>query len=325
MLELRAEAARRLGCEVLPLDPETGYLCELRRGGRRLLLLGGFSPLNNAGASRIAEDKFHTALVLARDGFRVLPGARCLRSGRFLQEDFSSHTGLAPAERFAAEHGFPLVVKPNRGARGRHVSVVENHGELAAAVETVWQFDYLALVQPLVPGLDVRLDFLDDDYLFGYLRRPVRLQGDGTRALRELLAAADPRFRGESFERQLAGDPIWTAAVSRRGLGLDTVPAAGEVLDLSSPILNLNRLCVAERLPHPPPAWLDQGRRIGRALGLRHFGVDFKAESLGHDPRAATVVEVNSSPSLAQMARLGHYEEVIAAEMRVVGAMLDAI
>lgn len=322
VLSLRVEAARRLGCEVVPLDPETGYLCEIRRGARRLYLLGGFSPLNNAGASRIAEDKFFTALVLERAGLRVPPGARCLRAGRFLQEDFSSHLGLAPGRAFAAAHGYPLVVKPNRGARGRQVNVVAGDDELAAAVEAIWQHDYLALVQPLIAGLDVRLDFLDDDYLFGYVRRPVVLRGNGASRVSELLARADGRFRGETFARLLAGDPIWTAAAGRRGLDLDSVLAAGETLDLSSPILNLNRLCVAERLDRPAPAWLDHGRRIGRLLGLRHYGVDFKAASPDDDPRAATVLEVNASPSLARIAELGHREEALEAETRVVSAIL---
>ncbi|HEX9733357.1 MAG TPA: hypothetical protein VGG06_15410 [Thermoanaerobaculia bacterium] len=325
MLSLRAEAARRLGCEVVPLDPETGYLCELRRGARRLFLLGGFSPLNDAGASRIADDKFFTALALERAGFRVPPGERCLRPGRFLQEDFSSHLGLAPGRELAAAHGYPLVVKPNHGARGRQVTVVAGDGELAAAVEAIWQHDYLALVQPLVPGVDVRLDFLDEDYLFGYLRRPVVLRGDGTSAVRELLARADGRFCGAAFELRLAGDPIWTSAAARRGLDFGSVLAAGEVLDLGSPILNLNRLCVAERLDRPAPAWLDHGRRIGRLFGLRHYGVDFKAESPDADPDAATVLEVNSSPSLAQMALMGHHEEAMAAETRVVAAILDSV
>ena len=65
MLALRAEAARSLGCEVTLLDPETGYLCEIRHGTATHLLLGGFSPVNNACAARIALDKFHTLLSAA--------------------------------------------------------------------------------------------------------------------------------------------------------------------------------------------------------------------------------------------------------------------
>ncbi len=316
MIELRREAARRLGCELVSLDPETGYLYELRSGERRQLLLGGFSPLNNALAARIAEDKFHTGLVLGRAGLRVPSTVRCLRPGAFPEEDFSSHTGLAPAERFAAEHGFPLIVKPNRGARGRDIALVANLDELQAAVEQVWRLDYLALVQTPVPGMDVRLDLLDGEYLFGYTRRGVVLLGDGERSVRELLARSDPRFAGEGFEQGFAADPL------ARDVDLDAVPAKGTELDFRSPILNLNRLCHGEVLRHPPEGLLELARRAGREIALRHFGVDLKVADLDAPAEDAVVLEVNASPSLVHMARLGHREEAIAAEIRVVEAIL---
>ncbi len=323
MLALRVEAARGLGCEVEILDPETGYLCEIRRGARKVLLLGGFSPLNGVSAARIAEDKFHTGAILRRAGFRVLPAGRCLKPGRFRQEDFSSHTGFGPAEAFADEHGFPLVVKPNRGSRGRDVTVVRALDELRNAVEQIWRTDYLALVQPVADGLDVRLDFLDGEFLFGYLRRPVVLTGDSTSTLAELLARCDPRFSGEAFRRSLADEEIWNAR-TRGHLGLESVLDAGDVLDLATPILNLNRLCAAEIVRALPPGWLEAGRRSAATLGLRHCGIDFKAAGLASDPAAAVVLEVNAAPSLMQMSRMGFYDETLAAETRVVEAILEA-
>ena len=329
MLRLRAEAARRRGCEVELLDAETGYLVEIRRGARRQVLLGGFSPLNPALAARLAEDKFHTALLLGRAGFQVPPAARCLKPGRFTDEDFSTHTGLTAARRLADEHAFPLVVKPNRGARGRDVLLAEDLPALEDAVRRIWENDYLALVQPRIDGVDVRLDFLDDTYLFGYLRRPLVLTGDGQRSLRKLFVDADPRFSGEDFERLLAEDPVWRRRrlagdgdLTTGGGDLTAVLPPGEVLDLGSAILNLNRLCIADFLPEPPKAWLDAGRAAGRVLGLRHFGVDFKTSGLDADPKTATVLEVNASPSLVQMSRRGFYEETLQAEMRVVEAIL---
>jgi cyanophycin synthetase len=316
MIELRREAARRLGCELISLDPETGYLFELRSGERRQLLLGGFSPMNNALAARIAEDKFHTGLVLGRAGLRVPSSVRCLRPGMFTEEDFSSHTGFEAAERFAAERGWPLIVKPNRGSRGRDIVLVEDQDALRAAVERVWRLDYLALVQTAVAGMDVRLDLLDGEYLFGYTRRGVVLVGDGARSVRDLLAASDPRFTGAGFEERFAVDSL------TRHADLDAVPSAGAELDFRTPILNLNRLCHGEILERPPEGLLDVARRAGRTIGLRHFGVDLKVADLEAPAAEAVVVEVNASPSLVHMARLGHREAAIAAEMRVVAALL---
>lgn len=317
---LRLEAARRLGYESEILDLETSYLFELRRGAQRRILLGAYAPINDASAARIATDKFHAGLVLARAGIPVPDTARCLVPGRYEDDAFLDHTGTAPGSAFAAASGFPVIVKPNRGARGRDVLLTEDDGALVEAIERVWRFDYLALVQRPAPGIDVRLDFLDDDFLFGYQRAPVQIVGDGDTTAGDLLGARDPRFATPAFQRQLGNDPIVDAALGGRDLG--SVLARGETITFATPIMNLNRLCVAERLVDPPAAWVEQGLRVGRAIGLRHFGVDFKTPGLDHDPTSAVVVDVNAFPSLVHMSRMGHYEAVIAAEMKVLAAAL---
>ncbi len=322
MVALRIEAARRLGYSITGLDDETGYLHEVRRGTKRVVLLGAFSPLNDANAARIATDKFHTATILRARGFRVPDGVRSLQPGRFTKESFPGHTGLDAARRFAQQHGFPLVVKPNHGARGRDILIVEDDRSLASAVEQVWLRDFLALTQEPVAGYDIRLDFLDDGFLFGYTRQPVHLEGDGEQTLRQLLAASDPRFADPGFLEGLEEDPIWTRVTTEKGVTLDDVASAGTLLRFDTPILNLNRLCVGERLTAPPKRWVEHGLAVGRALGLRHFGIDFKAVDIDTDPTEATVIEVNASPSLAHMSRMGHYEATVEAEMKIVAAAL---
>lgn len=323
-LDLRFEAARRLGCEVVRLDPATGYLNELRRGPTRRLLLGGLSPLNDAVAARIVGDKAHTLRALESRGFRVPRTVRCLKPGHFGSGDYAELEGLDPARRLAEAVGYPLVVKPNFGSRGIGISTVENEDQLQSAIESIWQRDYLALAQSPAAGFDLRIDFLDGEFLFGYTRQPVRLLGDGRRSVRELLADLDVRFTGDGFERHLAKDPIWQQTVAgRSGLGLDSIPAEGERLDFETPILNLNRLCVAERLETLDPAWHEAGLEIGRCFSLRHFGIDLKIQSLDQDPSEAVVIEVNSSPSLLHMARTGHFEAALEAETRLLAKVLD--
>lgn len=322
MVALRLEAARRLGCSIHPLDDETGYLNEIRQGDKRLVLLGAFSPLNNANAARIATDKCHAATILRHRGFRVPDGARALQPGRFPHESFPGHTGFEAAHRFAQRIGYPVVVKPNHGARGRDVVMAEDGAALEAAIEQVWRRDFLALIQEPIAGSDVRLDFANGEFVFGYTRQPVHLTGDGTRTLRQLLADTDARYADPLFQAGLAEDPIWTRITQQHGLTLDDLVTAGTTLDFDNPILNLNRLCVAQRVASPPQAWIDHGLAIGEALDLRHFGIDFKAEGIASDPAAATVIEVNASPSLAHMSRMGHYEATVEAEMTIVAAAL---
>ncbi len=323
---IRAEAVARLGFELEELDPETGYLYELRGRGKSRVMVIGLSPINDAGSARLAADKFYTALVLDRAGFKVPRCTRCLAPETFELSSFPQYTGLESARRFAGEHGFPLVVKPNRGSRGRDVTRVDNLSELEAAVETVWQRDYLALVQERVKGFDLRLDFLDGEYLLGYSRQPVVLTGDGKTSLGELLAAWDTRFVGEAFEASLETDPMWQNRVIAQGLTLTSVLPPEEQVALSEDILNLNRLCVATMVRQLPDAWLRHCVAIGRALQLRYFGIDFKVPDLdpklAGDPAAATVIEVNATPGLGQTYRRGETEVAIRAQMRLLETIL---
>ncbi|MEM1179259.1 MAG: hypothetical protein AAGM22_12995 [Acidobacteriota bacterium] len=325
LLQLRLAAARKLGCDVRLLDPETGFLYEITRGPKRRLLHGGLSPLNDAVAARVASDKHHTGLVLQSAGLRTPETARCLRPGHFRSSEFDDLTGLDPAFRFADEHPFPLIVKPNRGSRGVDITVVEDRRALETAVEQVWRRDYLALVQVPVDGMDVRIDLLDGDFLFGYLRRPLTLEGDGQSTVRELFERADSRFAGERFERSLEADDVWR----RYARPLDDVLGAGEELALKTPILNLNRLCEGIRIETLPTPWLEASRTVSRLFNLRHIGIDFKIRAvedpLALDPAEAAVIEVNASPSLAQMSRMGFAEEALAAEVRIVEQMLAAL
>ncbi|MBI4702668.1 MAG: hypothetical protein HY744_16220 [Deltaproteobacteria bacterium] len=320
---LQIEAARRLGLHATTLDPEFGYLFELAGGGRSITMLGGRSPLNDAVAARIAEDKHYTGLVLARRGFRTPGTERCLRPGYFLAGPCRDRAGTAPARRFAAEHGYPVVVKPNRQSHGREVALVRDLAELEAAIDRIWSIDYIALVQERIAGPDVRLDFLDGEYLLGYERVPLRVRGDGRATLRALLAREDPRYAGAEIWERAEVDPLWRERVIGRGYDAAGVLAAGVEIDFGADILNLNRWARAALLPEIPADWLEHGCAVGRALGLRHFGIDFKGARPGEDPRAAAVIEVNASPLLQAVYRSGHAEAAIAAQVKVLRAVMD--
>ncbi|MEM8959930.1 MAG: hypothetical protein AAGD38_00490 [Acidobacteriota bacterium] len=324
-LAVRLEAARRLGCEATSLDPDSGFLWSIHRGHSECLLLGGLSPLNTTLTARLAQDKSHTLLLARRAGFRTPESVRCLRPGTFTDARYPALIGTEPGLRFAETHGWPVVVKPNAGARGRDIALVHDADALTQAIEQIWQRDYLALVQTPAPGVDLRIDILDDKLLFAYRRRPVILHGNGTSTVRELLASADRRFADHERLMELTDDPLWIAS----GIALDQVLSTDREVDLSGVILNLNRLCIGERLLEVPARWIEHTKRVATVLGpgLRHYGIDWRIDSDDPehaDPERAVLLEINASPSLAHMATTEHREDAIAAEMRVVEALLDA-
>ncbi len=315
------QAAARLGIEAEVLDPELGFLLELRRGERRRLVLGSRTALDDAVAARVAKDKHYTVLLLERAGIRVPPTARCLSPRHPSLSEHRARAGFDAGLELADRVGYPVVVKPNRIGHGRGVQLVEDRRRLPTAVREVWELDAIALVQARVEGRDFRLDFLDGQLLVGYERRPLRVRGDGRRSLIELLIEKDPRFAEPERKHSLAEDPRWRGLLDRRGWTLSTVLKEGAALALDASLHDLEGLTTARLVEHVPEALRVLGARIGQALGLRHFGIDLRIESLDADPDTAIVVEVNGSPQLAPIHRLGHQEQAVRAQMRVLEAL----
>lgn len=330
MVSIIMQAADRLGLCCRLIDPEFGYLFELGDGHRSITFVGGQSPLNDAVAWRIAQDKFYTAMVLRDAGFAVPESVRCIRPGYFRHADCGANAGWEPGLQFARSQGFPVVVKPNRMALGRDVAVVFKEAELVEAVERAWEGDYMALVQSVVPGVDLRVDLLDGHVMAAYTRRPVVLEGDGHATIAELLARASDRYGDERYRARLMGDAQWVRLVLERGWDLDTVLPAGTRLDFGGTVLNLNRWAVADMVDELAPSWLELCRRIANVMRLRHLGIDLKVPAsvdvrrLDRTPVAeATVIEVNASPSVAQMYESGRAEEAVQAEMLVLRAVFE--
>jgi len=321
------EAAERLGLTARIVDPEFGYLWELEwPDGARRTLIGAKTPVNDASAAQICGDKHYCGLVLERTGFGVPETVRCLSPVYFARGEYADRTGPAPGVAFAARAGYPLVVKPNKLSHGRSVRFVESEPELLAAIDEVFERDTIALVQRPATGREFRLDFLDGDFLVGYERAPLVVEGDGRRTLAELLAAIDARFDDAESRDTRRAEIASTEAFGERaaadpGFGFDAVLAPGERLDFARGVLNLNRCATGRVLASVPEPWLAWARRLGDALSLRLLGVDLRVASLDADPDTATIIEVNSAPLVNQIARMGHHELAVEAQRRVLAAL----
>jgi glutathione synthase/RimK-type ligase-like ATP-grasp enzyme len=331
IVRLALRAAEHLGYEARIVDPAYGYLFQVSDGRKQRYFVGGLSPLNDAVGARLAQDKFYTAMILAERGFRVTNGVRCIRPGYFKFEDFSDHSGVDAGIQHANRVGYPVIVKPNRMALGRDVVAVYDEPSLIEAIETVWKADYIALVQEVARGADVRLDFLDGSFLAGYRRRPVAILGDGRRDIRTLLCDLDRRFGDDDFFGRRRSEPLWEQIVTARGWDERSVLSLGEALSFENPVLNLNRWATAEVLDDVPDSWLRYCLSVAEVLHLRHFGLDLRVPVPGDgsgwkdaEPASSVIIEVNASPALVQLHELGYRQKAIHGQARVLRALFEA-
>ncbi|MEO0651018.1 MAG: hypothetical protein AAFZ65_10095 [Planctomycetota bacterium] len=314
-VELMFEAAARLGWRTRLIDPTFGYLWEVELpDGRRRTMVGAKTPINDASAAQVASDKDYCARVLHEEGYPVPHSVRALSPKFFQGTEYADRSGPKRALDLAAREGFPLIVKPNRMSHGRLVRVVRCESDLIAALEQVWELDRIALVQEFVEGRELRLDLLDGQPVACYERRALELVGDGQSTEAELLAALDRRFR----------DPRALLRAEADGLKPGNILEAGATRRLESGVHNLNRSATATLLPTPPERWRAWGARIAERLGLRLAGIDLRIEGDGDpydlDPAAAVVLEVNGTPLLTQLARMGHRELAIDTQARILVA-----
>ena len=167
---LRAAAETR-GWEVT-LHPDGAFAgrIALPDGTSRFFVRSSFD-INRSGATQVARDKALTKFYLDRMGYPVLAG-RTFFSAR-LARQIESDRDAAAARAYAAELGFPVMVKVNSGSGGKGIERVVSADEMDDALTRVFQLDDVVLIEPYVHGLrDYRLLVLEDEMLLAYERRP---------------------------------------------------------------------------------------------------------------------------------------------------------
>jgi len=261
--------------------------------GHRALLCDETVPQSTSRVGqRIAGDKAATDALLAQLG--------CPTPGSRLCPDADD------AVRAAEEIGYPVVVKPRDGSKGRHVAVGLAD---AAEVRAAWQraVDGGAggvLVQRVVPGDDHRLLVVDGRLVAAARREPASVTGDGASSVRALVDALnrDPR-RGRGYDRlmeQVDLDHEALAQLHAQGLSPDAVPAAGRRVRLRA-TANVSRggtaVDVTGRV-HPDNRAIAE--RVARLVGLDVAGIDFQSPDIARPwhENGAAILEVNSNPGL---------------------------
>lgn len=281
-----AEAHRR-GIPVMRLDDRS--LVQLGWGRKQQRIRASITGRTSFIGVDTASDKDLTKTLLAKSGVPVPRGA-VVRT---------VEAALAEAARLVG----PVVVKPLDGNHGRGVTTNLAHPEAVRRA-----FDLAAQVSPRVvveqhfQGNDHRMLVVGGELVAVAERVPAHVIGDGMRTIGELIGEVnrDPR-RGDGHEQVLTRirtDAPLLARLASRGLDLESVPAAGQIVVLCDTANLSTGGTAVDRTDdvHPDNACI--AVRAALTLGLDVAGIDFVCPDISRSVRetGGGVVEVNAAP-----------------------------
>lgn len=264
--------------------PVVGWCAWLALRHRGATVFTAANPGIGAGGGLVGESKSEILAGLAGAGDAV--AAWTLVRAGVIEER------LAVVTAFAAQHGWPVVLKPDVGERGAGVVIARDETAARFAVET----EPKALIaQRYVPGVEygvfyVRMPGADRGGIFAVTdKRMVHVTGDGRRTLEELILADDRAVcMGRFFLKKFAAR-------------LDDVPATGEPVTLTELGTHCRGAVFLDGAELITPALEAAVERVSRAFDGFYFGrYDVRTKSAEAFRRGEfTVIELNGLTSEA--------------------------
>ena len=206
------------------------------------------------------------------------------------------------ALKAAAKIGFPLVVKPVKGKKGRGISVgLVQPDEIEQAFYLAHKSGADVLVEKFVPGLDYRLLVVGGQVVAAVHRRPPCIIGDGQSTVASLIDAENENPYRDGFRGfRIVKDEEVMRHLQLLGLSLEDVPGRGQEVRLRT-AANVSTgglpVDVTDQV-HPDNRVMAEKASLG--VGLDVAGIDFITPDISqpYHEIGGAIVEINARPGL---------------------------
>lgn len=240
-------------------------------------------------------------------------------------------TAVEDAVAFAESMGYPVVVKPQKGRKGRGVVTdIGDEHELREAIAALGGSDRQSVpfvVERHLKGQDYRIYVAYGEVVSVVLRRPASVIGDGRRTVAELVAAKNA-LRLQSTHtrtRLMKADASAERMLRRQSLNWTSVVEPGREVVLASAANISQGGDSIEVIDETHPSLLEAAVGSVRAIpGLNQAGVDFLMpdHTRDVDGQGGGVCEINALASLmaSQAPFLGPTQPVAARVVELAAA-----
>jgi cyanophycin synthetase len=285
-----AKCAKRRGIPWASL-PKCTYI-QLGQGRHKTIMSASESSHTSSMGVRVAKKKQIANPILAAAGLPV--------SAQQTVE------GLDDAVVSAKSIGYPVVIKPADGKKGRGVTVgIANESQVRDAVRKAQNIARRIVIESVISGEEYRLLVINGQFCAAAKRRPAHVKGDGISTVRQLIGRAN-----QNPERQRGGhtnlyplrmDQETLTCLAEQGLSLDAVPEPGQMALLRR-VSNVSQggdTVDVTDLVHPSVR--DIAQRAASVLGLDVCGVDYITTDITCPQWevGGAICEVNSRPGLS--------------------------
>ena len=288
---LLAEELVRRGVTVEHLNtftPGDAFLA-LRLGAHVEHVYGTRSGRTASTADYACKDKYTAKRFLARAGLCVPRG------------EMFACADMERIEAYAAELGFPCVLKRHDGSRGELVFVGVNSPEQCRAIlERHFADRRFVLVEELCRGREFRFFATRTGTVGVVWREPAGVVGDGQRSVRQLI---DDKNAGRAPKFRIKLDELSEELLAGQGLAYESVPASGQPVRLRG---NSNASTGGDSRDVTDECHPDFKRLAARAVAavpdLLYAGVDIMIEQDIHQAPVVgrwAVLEINSNPGIS--------------------------
>lgn len=205
----------------------------------------------------------------------------------------------------ADQIGYPVVVKPKNGNKGKFVYVnVKNAYELRDAYKQASAFDGEVIIEKFIKGRDYRVLVVNGQMVAAAERIPANIAGDGRHSIKELISIENQNCnRGEDHEKPLTKikvDENIQTYLNKQGISLDYIPHLNEVLYLRG---NANLSTGGQAVDCTDMVHVENKvlfEEAARTIGLDIAGIDVITPDITRPLKVykGAIVEINAAPGI---------------------------
>jgi glutathione synthase/RimK-type ligase-like ATP-grasp enzyme len=270
---------------------EYGYYMwvDIPNGSKRAIYGCDYGINKNAIIHRVFDDKIICSKMLHQAGFKTPKSFLFVKSKSVYTNE---HNSIKSALDFAESIGYPLIVKPTHGLKGRGVVKIKNKQILKHYLEVFNKEEtgaFNLILQEFINWKDIRVIFLDGNIESVYQRIAAYIIGDGKQTIQELISEKDVKVDREVVSNYLTHEKMTLETVLKEGERVQYVVTA-----------NVSTGWEVEAYPWDTQD-LEFLRKIAQSTGARYFGADILTDGKLAD---WVILELNKMPGCVGAERL---------------------